>query len=449
MSLKKFNKDKSLSKLSNKNNKNIKIVSIVCSVIILVGAIIYFSFARFESNNTYSLINGVVAEGSKDINIIAVYQGETKTDTIPAKDSGWAFKNVVCDNGSAEWDYSLWALRVNTTTKTKCTLYFVQPSQTAVEYINSLSDSSLVSDATTDNNKRYVGANPNNYVRFNNELWRIIGVMNNIETSSGQTQSLLKIRRAEPLGGYSWDTSASTINNKSGINQWGASDGYEGADLMRELNTDYLGNTYVGIDGKWYNNSNNSKTKDMPTSTINQSSQDMIETVVWNLGSPSINSGIYDSNWKNNITPSTTYTRERNENNIKVCSSGTYCNDTVTRTNSWTGKVGLIYPSDYGYATSGGTTDSRATCLSTSMYSWNTVSDCLNNNWLNISAHQWAITPSSNDYNGCEVITISHDGRVYSNWADGPEQIYPTIFLKSAISITGGDGTSNNPYTLG
>ena len=59
MSLKKFNKDKSLSKLSDRNNKNIKIASIVGSVILLVGAIIYFSFARFESNNTYSLINGL------------------------------------------------------------------------------------------------------------------------------------------------------------------------------------------------------------------------------------------------------------------------------------------------------------------------------------------------------------------------------------------------------
>ena len=35
--------------------------------------------------------------------------------------------------------------------------------------------------------------------------------MNNIETSSGQTQSLLKIRRADSLGNYSWDTSASPV----------------------------------------------------------------------------------------------------------------------------------------------------------------------------------------------------------------------------------------------
>ena len=32
------------------------------------------------------------------------------------------------------------------------------------------------------------------------------------------------------------------------------------------------------------------------------------------------------------------------------------CNDTVERTISWLGKIGLVYPPDYGYATSGGST---------------------------------------------------------------------------------------------
>ena len=450
MKPRRFNKDKSLSKLGNRNNKNIKIASIVCSVVLLVGAIIYFSFARFESNNTYSLINGVVVQSAKDINIVAVYQGETKTDTIPAKGSGWAFKNVTCDNGTAEWDYSTWSLVVNTTTKTKCTLYFVQPSQTAVEYINSLTDSSLVSDETTDNNKRYIGSNPNNYVRFNNELWRILGVMNNIETSSGQTQSLLKIRRADPLGNYSWDTSASTINNESGINQWGASDGYEGADLMRELNTDYLGNTYEGIDGKWYNGSNDRKTANMPTSTINQSSQDMIETVIWNLGSPSNNNGTYDSSWISNITPSTSYTRERASTNGKICTSGNYCNDTVTRTSTWTGKVGLLYPSDYGYSTIGGTTTPRATCLNTSMNSWESYSDCYNNSWIyNSTLFQWTLSPRAYSSSADYVFSVSSSGHVHFNNASNANAVSPVVFLKSAISITGGDGTSNDPYTLG
>ena len=34
-------------------------------------------------------------------------------------------------------------------------------------------------DNTVDENIRYYGSNPNNYVSFNNELWRIIGVFGN------------------------------------------------------------------------------------------------------------------------------------------------------------------------------------------------------------------------------------------------------------------------------
>ena len=60
-------------------------------------------------------------------------------------------------------------------------------------------------DNTADNNLRYVGANPNNYVSFNNELWRIIGVFNNIDDDTGMTETRLKIVRNESIGTYSWD----------------------------------------------------------------------------------------------------------------------------------------------------------------------------------------------------------------------------------------------------
>ena len=35
-----------------------------------------------------------------------------------------------------------------------------------------------LTNGANDNNYRYSGSNPNNYVKFNNELWRIIGVIN-------------------------------------------------------------------------------------------------------------------------------------------------------------------------------------------------------------------------------------------------------------------------------
>ena len=50
----------------------------------------------------------------------------------------------------------------------------------------------------------------------------------------------LKIIREESIGDYSWDTSeSSSINSGYGINQWGESGSYNGADLMRLLNPGY------------------------------------------------------------------------------------------------------------------------------------------------------------------------------------------------------------------
>ena len=263
---------------------------------------------------------------------------------------------------------------------------------------NVIGNTGLAYDGTTDNNLRYVGSNPNNYVRFNNELWRIIGVMNNIQTEGGQTQSLLKIVRNDRIGSYAWDSTDESINGGGGTNQWGPSGTYEGADLMRELNYDYLGDIQVGTDGKWYNELNNSKSTNMPTTTLSSNAQSMIESVVWNLGSPSTNNTIYDTNWTNNISPSTSYYRERNSDALRVeCGTAT-CNDDVVRTSTWTGKVGLIYPSDYGYATVGGNTTNRTTCLGYSMYLWDNsdVLDCKTNDWLyHPQFGSWTLSPAS------------------------------------------------------
>ena len=60
---------------------------------------------------------------------------------------------------------------------------------------------------------RYAGANPDNYVKFNNELWRIIGLVN---TPEGQR---VKIIRDGNIGGYSWDSSDLSINSGAGVNE--------------------------------------------------------------------------------------------------------------------------------------------------------------------------------------------------------------------------------------
>ena len=302
-------------------------------------------------------------------------------------------------------------------------------------------------DGTADNNLRYVGSNPCNYVRFNNELWRIMGVMNNVETASGQNQSLLKLRRFDYIGRYSWDTTDSSVNDGRGINQWGESGAYEGADLMRELNTDYLGNITVGTDGKWYSNWYNAKSESKPSSTISSTAQNMIESVKWYLGSPASSlNGSFDTNWFNNSTgviPSETYIRERSNTNNQACVNGTYCDDNVARVARWTGKVGLFYPSDYLYATSGGTTIDRQTCLNYPITK--SESECSNNNWLRNST-SWTISPAVDSGNASTIISCA--SAIGTNSASSQLYVYPTVYLKSSIKISGGSGSYYDPYTL-
>ena len=89
----------------------------------------------------------------------------------------------------------------------------------AVEYITNLLEyddisNNLKRDNTKDQNIRYHGSDPNNYVSFNNELWRIIGVFGNN----------VKLVRKDSLGSLLWDSSKFSAdideNSGAGINQW-------------------------------------------------------------------------------------------------------------------------------------------------------------------------------------------------------------------------------------
>ena len=98
----------------------------------------------------------------------------------------------------------------------------------ATEYITNLLEydgEGLKIDNTSDANIRYYGSDPNNYVRFNNELWRIIGVFGNN----------VKLVRSEKLGYLSWDSSEESINEGRGVNEWSTSA------LKNYLNTMYYG----------------------------------------------------------------------------------------------------------------------------------------------------------------------------------------------------------------
>ena len=299
--------------------------------------------------------------------------------------------------------------------------------QTISEYISKLdlTKNGLEKDKTKDENLRYVGANPNNYLKFNNnEIWRIVGVFNNITTidelGNEKKESLVKIIRNESLGDdYSWDSSESSKNSGYGVNEWSQ------ADLMTELNTDYINPNPASETTLWFNGPNNAKTGTYNyDKNIKSKSIDKIAKVRWNTSRAEYEASALDS-----------YNQERSTTLINTPS------DNVPRNNTWDGKIALIYPSDYGYAS----TDTA--CRDNMSSKTNNVYNCKNENWLFNSAYQWTLSPISGyaDY----VFQVYSGGLVVVSCANRANDVRPALFLKSDVVIAGGTGESiENAYTL-
>ena len=228
---------------------------------------------------------------------------------------------------------------------------------------------------------RYIGADPDNYIQFNNELWRIIGIFN------GQ----LKIIRNESLGNMNWDSSG-----KAGINNWSIST------LQTYLNSDYYG-------------------------TIGSEVQTKIDgNYTWKLGG---------SSTYNDVTAQMFYERER----------GTEVYE--GRPTEWIGSIGLMYPSDYGFSTSGGSTTNRSSCLATTLAIWDSVVDCYTNSWLyENSSNQWTLTSAA--WLLDSVFRVRSEGYVMSYDANASNAVRPVVYLLSSVEIASGTGTSSNPYIL-
>ena len=266
---------------------------------------------------------------------------------------------------------------------------------------------------------RYIGADPNNYVKFNDELWRIIGVFDT-DDGTGKVEKRLKIIRNESIGNYTWNYNASGKY----INEWSI------AQLNNLLNS---GAYYNRTTGTYYNYNGNSTTasnEDFTTTGLTEKARAMIGNAKWYLG------GTANYTSSSNGLASHFYKYERG--------TGVYSE----RSTSWTGKVGLMYLSDYGYATSGGATTNRASCLAKELTKWDdsSVSDCKDNDWMyNSSKSQWTITSQFNT-NG--VFYVDNTGYVSSNIVYGDCGVRPVVHLNSAIKVITGSGTKESPYIL-
>ena len=105
-----------------------------------------------------------------------------------------------------------------------------------------------------------------------------------------------------------------------------------------------------------------------------------------------------------------------------------------------------MYPSDYGYATSGGSTG-REICLATELYNWDRVIDCYNNDWLYDSSFlQWILTSQALGSN--VGFSVYENGRVATYHTFFGHAVSPALYLSSNVKITDGDGSHDKPFTL-
>ena len=275
---------------------------------------------------------------------------------------------------------------------------------------------------------RYIGANVNNYVKFNNDLYRIIGVFD--ENSHGITgKYLVKLIMASPLSGNSWG--AYNSSNTSGTysnykNDWtGKATGVK-ANLNVLLNEYFINRTNTsstyGACSNWtyFYNNNNYRTNDCTDIVgygIDPKYSGYIENATWYL----YGSGTDQSkqNW---------YLCERGGNSCTT--SGPNTGDA-----SVTSKMGLMYLSDYLYA-SGYYSNADTIIQDTDYFG--------NKNWL-YKGYEWTQTLYASN---AEYVWHVSYGNASGYRTRFPYRWRPALYLKSDVKIFGGFGTYNNPYIL-
>lgn len=283
----------------------------------------------------------------------------------------------------------------------------------------------LEKDTTSDENIRYVGLNPYNYVEFNGEAWRIIGVFGNN----------VKLVRDEILTAYSFDnkTKEQGIDSDYGTNDWTKS-------YLREFLNDYY---YDGKTITCHSETVTSWTEGIAATNatiecpsinkINTSAKNMVEKYTWYLGG---------TKWKTVDKPYETYSV--NELYVKERGSEVY-NGHATTSSDY---IGLIYPSDYGYAsTNASCRQNLRSGLTYKNDAYGGIPICQKNNWL-YKLEKWFWTISPNSTYADHFFSVNHDGSLHDSYGLYYRSVRPSLYLKSDVKIVSGIGTKDNMFKL-
>ena len=185
--------------------------------------------------------------------------------------------------------------------------------------------------------------------------------------------------------------------------------------------------------GRGYNRQSN-KTTTCPTNTLDETAKSLIDNHTWNTGA---------IEYETTTDTIKFYKAERGRLNGKICYGGSPCNDTIIRTTTWTGYIGLPYATDWAYA-------SGENICETNMQTQDSSNAyvCKNNNWIYQKSDIRIISSIPNLYTALYVWVVSKIGSIQNANASETHSIFPTLYLKSNVLIDSGNGTSSDPYNL-
>ena len=366
-----------------KYNKKI----IICSIFIIIS---------------FTLLIVISSKNKKTFNyngsIIALKVDGSDATSFPSK--GKYNVSVECENGKGVWNPKTWKLEITKITGTvTCDISFNSNANNLSDVVtNNAQNKNDTTIAPATYGYRYQGADPDNYVWFNDELWRIIGyvpVSVNSATETGEYR--VKIIRNDSIGALVRET------NTSNTVVW------EDKSLYTLLNTCYLGkkSSCASACYSFYNSSNKPITQcNYSVNGIDESEYygNMVENVYWGIGA-------------SNMSAATTM----------------YGTENSTKT-SKQAKIGLMSASDWGLAISG----------YTGSLSYGSAQGYTKDNYLFTNGYEWTMT-STSSLTLCVNYSVGLDTS-YSSYGSAAR---PVLYLKSNVYVTGGTGSKTDPYRLG
>ena len=309
--------------------------------------------------------------------------------------------SVNCKNANGRWNPKTWKLEITKITGTvTCDVSFNSSISNLTSVVNN--------NATKDENgKRYEGKNPNNYIWFNDELWRIIGnIPVCLKSGCSTTENRVKIIKNDRLEHIVYNL---TNYSSSSPLTW------IGSNVQNFLNRCYLGKASTCNDYCYvvnYNNQNISVGCDHSSDGIdpNDFYGKMIEDVYYNIGT--------------------------GDGTIKTAAN--YYTQEIASHTTVASKIGLMYASDWGYAIEGyaGTLDID-----------NGVKVFMDRNWLFSNGGESIMTSHSSS----ELESVDSYGYIYPSKGRNylACTIRPVLYLKSDVYVVSGTGTQVDPYRIG